>query len=112
MTRVNVVLDDAMAFANRGNSTRRINPSKDKEHRIFGRHMQGLFRDEFEEYGDECAKKAGVSVGTTALVGPLLSDRQYQFIGFLVSVPEVSMPVSVLFHVNHMLYAVAGALCI
>jgi hypothetical protein len=53
-----------------------------------------------------------ISVGTTALVGPLLSDRQYQFIGFLVSVSEASMPVSALFHLNHMLYAVAGALCI
>jgi hypothetical protein len=52
------------------------------------------------------------SVGTTAFVGPLLSDRQYQFVGFPVSVPEASIPVSVLFHINHMLYAVAGALCI
>jgi hypothetical protein len=54
----------------------------------------------------------GNGVGTTALVGPLLSHRQYHFIRFLVSVSEASMPVSVLFHLNHMLYAVAGALCI
>jgi hypothetical protein len=48
-----------------------------------------------------------VTVGTTAVVGPLgalLSDRQYQFFGFLVSVSDVSMPVSVLFH---LFYAVA-----
>jgi hypothetical protein len=56
-----------------------------------------------------------ILVGTTAVDGPLralLSDRQYQFVGFLVPVSDALMPVSVLFHLNHMLYAVAGALCI
>jgi hypothetical protein len=60
-----------------------------------------------------CLSSADVGrVGTTALVSPLLSDQQYQFTGFLISVLEASMPVSVLFHLNHMLYAVARALCI
>jgi hypothetical protein len=55
-----------------------------------------------------CSRTCLLLVGTTALVGPLLSDRQYQFTKFLVFVSEASMPVSVLFHLNHMLYAVAG----
>jgi hypothetical protein len=56
-----------------------------------------------------------MDVGTTAADGPpgaLLSDRQYQFTGFLVPISDALMPISVLFHLNHMLYAVAGALCI
>jgi hypothetical protein len=54
-------------------------------------------------------RNGGQLTGTTALVGPLLPNRQYRFIGYLVSVSEALMPVSVLFHQYRMFYA---ALCI
>ena len=66
INKVNTVPGDAMAFANRGNYqngivvTRCTHPTKDKKHRDLGRHIRGLFRDEFEKSRDEHAKKACV----------------------------------------------------
>lgn len=66
MDNVNAVPGDAMAFANRSDYhngiavTRCTDPTKDEEHRVFERHIQGLFREEFEKCEDENAKKAGV----------------------------------------------------